>query len=87
VARIGGEEFAVLLPSTTLQDAVVMANALLRSVSSSTVQAGGTDLRYTVSAGVVLMSTAITDLDDLMKAADLALYSAKRAGRNQVAQA
>jgi diguanylate cyclase (GGDEF)-like protein/PAS domain S-box-containing protein len=87
VARIGGEEFAVLLPSTTLQDAVAMANNLVRSVSSSTVQTAGIDVRYTVSAGVALMSTAVTDLDDLMKAADLALYAAKRAGRNRVAQA
>jgi diguanylate cyclase (GGDEF)-like protein/PAS domain S-box-containing protein len=87
VARIGGEEFAVLLPSTTMQDAVALANALLRSVASSTVRTGGADVRYTVSAGVALMSAEVTDLDDLMKTADLALYAAKRAGRNQVAQA
>jgi len=86
VARVGGEEFAVLLPSTELSAAVTLANDLLKAVSSSMVTGSSGDIRYTVSAGVAAMNAQVSDLDDLMTAADLALYAAKRAGRNQVAQ-
>jgi diguanylate cyclase (GGDEF)-like protein/PAS domain S-box-containing protein len=85
VARIGGEEFAVLLPSATQDQAVLVAERLLRAVESSVVEVDGVQIRYTVSGGVATLNVSIIGLDDLMKHADQALYAAKHSGRNRVA--
>jgi diguanylate cyclase (GGDEF)-like protein/PAS domain S-box-containing protein len=85
VARIGGEEFAVLLPSTTQEQAVLVAERLLRAVESGVVEVDGVRIRYTVSGGVATMNVSIIGLDDMMKRADQALYAAKNSGRNRVA--
>jgi diguanylate cyclase (GGDEF)-like protein/PAS domain S-box-containing protein len=85
VARIGGEEFAVLLPSTTQEQAVLVAERLLRAVKSGVVEVDGVQIRYTVSGGAATMNVSIIGLDDLMKRADQALYAAKHSGRNRVA--
>jgi diguanylate cyclase (GGDEF)-like protein/PAS domain S-box-containing protein len=85
VARIGGEEFAVLLPSATREQAVNVAERLLQAVESSIVEVNGVQIRYTVSGGVATMNAGVTGLDDMMKCADQALYAAKGAGRNRVA--
>jgi diguanylate cyclase (GGDEF)-like protein/PAS domain S-box-containing protein len=74
VARIGGEEFAVLLPSTDLPRAAVVAERLRSNVAAQVVHFDGQRIRYTVSAGVA-------SLDDGMGGIDLLL---KRAGRNRV---
>jgi diguanylate cyclase (GGDEF)-like protein/PAS domain S-box-containing protein len=84
VARVGGEEFAVLLPSTGLNAALGVANRLRRTVESRPVQVEGAEIRYTISGGVATMDAAISGLDALMKRADQALYSAKAAGRNRI---
>jgi diguanylate cyclase (GGDEF)-like protein/PAS domain S-box-containing protein len=85
VARIGGEEFAVLLPSTTQEQAELVAERLLRAVESGVVEVDGAQIRYTVSGGIATMNVTITGLDDLMKRADQALYAAKHGGRNRLA--
>ena len=85
VARIGGEEFAVLLPSTTHEQAVRVANRLIRGIESSIVPYDGDQIRYTVSGGVATMDLNVGGLDDLIKRADNALYAAKDGGRNRVA--
>lgn len=85
VARIGGEEFAVLLPSTTQEQAVLVAERLLRAVESGVVEVDGVQISYTVSGGAATMNVSIIGLDDLMKRADQALYAAKHSGRNRVA--
>ena len=84
VARIGGEEFAVLLPSTDLPRAAVVAERLRALVASSVVQFEGARIQYTVSAGVACVLDGEGGIDLLLKRADLALYAAKRAGRNRV---
>ncbi|MES2759921.1 MAG: diguanylate cyclase [Pseudomonadota bacterium] len=85
VARVGGEEFAVLLPSTDLAGAEAVANRLRTLVEASPVVVDGESIRYTVSAGVAAVDDSLTGLDGLMKRADQALYAAKAGGRNRVA--
>jgi diguanylate cyclase (GGDEF)-like protein/PAS domain S-box-containing protein len=84
VARVGGEEFAVLLPSTSVQGALAVATRLLSVVAGQTLEIEGHRIQYTVSGGVASMEADVTGFDALMKRADRALYAAKSAGRNRV---
>ena len=84
VARFGGEEFVVLLPSTSVEGAEVVATRLLRSIAAQKVVVDGKRIRYTVSAGIATMERGWHGFDTLMKNADAALYHAKRNGRNRV---
>ncbi|SIR56178.1 PAS domain S-box-containing protein/diguanylate cyclase (GGDEF) domain-containing protein [Sphaerotilus natans] len=84
-ARIGGEEFAVLLPSTGLEGARLVAERLRRAMAADTVtRADGTVIRYTVSIGLALMQADIAGLEALLERADRALYAAKAAGRDRL---
>ena len=84
-ARIGGEEFAVLLPSTGLEGARLVAERLRRTMAADTVtRADGTVIRYTVSIGLALMQAGIAGLEELLERADRALYAAKAAGRDRL---
>jgi diguanylate cyclase (GGDEF)-like protein/PAS domain S-box-containing protein len=84
VARVGGEEFAVLLPSTDLAGAAAVANRLRMLVAAALVKVDGGPVTYTVSAGVATMDDDANTLEALMKRADQALYAAKARGRNRV---
>ena len=83
VARLGGEEFAALLPSTDLDGAIGLAERFRSAVESQRVQSGGAEICYTVSIGIASMEAGIGGVDQLLKLADEALYAAKRAGRNR----
>jgi diguanylate cyclase (GGDEF)-like protein len=82
--RIGGEEFASLLPNTTQQNALCLAERVRAAVESTSQPVGEHTVRATVSVGVALSNDATADLTGLLKAADQALYRAKEAGRNRV---
>ncbi len=82
-ARIGGEEFAVLLPSTGVEGAVVAAERVRRAVEGARVSHEGRELVFTVSVGIAGCCTQARDLDELLRAADAALYHAKQDGRNR----
>lgn len=84
VARIGGEEFAVLLPSTDLQGAHTVAERVCRKLAASPAATDAGAVACTVSAGIATMDDCGGDLAALMQRADQALYAAKAAGRNQV---
>ena len=84
VARVGGEEFAALLPSTDLDGAIRLAERFRIAVEGQRVRAGDAEISYTVSVGVASMAAGVGGVDQLMKAADQALYAAKKAGRNRV---
>lgn len=84
VARVGGEEFAVLLPSADLHNALNIANRLRENVAAQVLEIDGAKIRFTVSGGVATMDDNVSGLDELMKLADKALYKAKSAGRNRI---
>ncbi|MFA6960339.1 MAG: diguanylate cyclase [Opitutaceae bacterium] len=85
VARIGGEEFAVLLMETDPVDALAVAQRMVEAMRSHPAMlADGSTLALTVSAGVATLSQVNDSEASLMAAADKALYAAKRAGRDRV---
>ncbi len=84
VARVGGEEFALILPGTDLQHAMKIADELCAKVEFSPVSYEGLTLNMTASFGVATLSEKDTSLQDAVIRSDRALYRSKRAGRNQV---
>ena len=83
-ARLGGEEFAVLLLETDLRGAEALAESLRTAVAALKVRiVGGPTVNVTASFGVAAYPQT-HDADELMTAADLALYRAKREGKNRV---
>jgi diguanylate cyclase (GGDEF)-like protein len=84
VGRFGGEEFAILLASTTADDACLVADRIRRGAGVVKVLAEDTIVGITVSIGVAALGSHGDDLFELLAAADLALYEAKNRGRNRV---
>jgi diguanylate cyclase (GGDEF)-like protein len=85
VCRYGGEEFAILLPQTTAEHALSVADKLRREVAAW--QFPGVPRAVTISAGAASYPVHGSSRDELVKAADSALYAAKQAGRNCVCAA
>ena len=84
-ARYGGEEFAILLPHTSKTDARIVAERLLANLRKQEFTFGTERVRITASIGCAGNSDVGSGSpEDLVKAADLALYEAKRTGRNRV---
>jgi len=85
-ARVGGEEFVVLLPETDSLSAYRVAESLRQAVAARQVLANelGTSVSVTVSIGVATLKGGALSFEQLMNNADKALYRAKQAGRNNV---
>ncbi|MGQ8975369.1 diguanylate cyclase [Acinetobacter schindleri] len=85
LARFGGEEFIILLSDTQLQDALVIAERIRNSIQQQYLYARPElVLKFTVSIGIAELESHTQDLDDLIKKADVALYAAKKSGRNRI---
>ena len=85
VARYGGEEFVAILEDCSLADAERLAEGVRRDLEESfVIDAKGRKMQATVSAGCACLDPLEPTVEALIGAADLALYDAKRAGRNQV---
>ena len=84
VGRYGGEEFLILLPEADLTGALVVAERLRTLISGEPYRLEEGELNLTVSLGVAMMDSSLTDLEALIKRADNALYLAKQAGRDRV---
>ncbi|ACS81072.1 sensor domain-containing diguanylate cyclase [Maridesulfovibrio salexigens] len=82
--RIGGEEFSILLPDTGLDGATLVAERLRAEIETTKMNTRSGSLNITVSIGVATYSEHTKTLEQLLKAADIGLYAAKEAGRNQV---
>lgn len=85
VARIGGEEFAVVCEETELEGALVLAERLRERLAEARHANGADGFIVTCSFGVATFGPPMTALSDLLRAADGALYRAKESGRNRVA--
>ncbi|HVX96419.1 MAG TPA: sensor domain-containing diguanylate cyclase [Polyangia bacterium] len=86
LGRYGGEEFVIVFPETTLEEAGVVAERLRAAVAGSPVEVGGDALSVTVSIGLAA-HTSGQNRDKLLQRADAALYAAKEDGRNRVRSA
>jgi diguanylate cyclase (GGDEF)-like protein/PAS domain S-box-containing protein len=84
VCRFGGEEFVLVMPNIGIDVATGRANSLLNSISSLFVSFGKFNLTITVSMGISWYPAHGKTKEDLLHAADKALYAAKHAGRNRV---
>jgi diguanylate cyclase (GGDEF)-like protein len=83
-ARIGGEEFAVLLRDTPLEGALQCAERIRQAIERTTFASAGATIPVTISVGVATLGPAHAKPAELLDAADRALYEAKHTGRNRV---
>ncbi len=84
IARIGGEEFAVLLVETPLEDAVHIADKIRKSIELMRCDDSPDELMITASIGVGTLIGQDKNLDDIKKRTDKAMYAAKHGGRNRI---
>jgi diguanylate cyclase (GGDEF)-like protein len=83
-ARLGGEEFAGILPGVTCVEAKAIAERLREKVENMELSSLKVEQQITVSIGVACLDLASADFDELLNAADIAMYFAKANGRNRV---
>ena len=82
--RIGGEKFCCLLPHTTTEQAHRVAERIRHQFEMTTVLIAGSPVKATASLGIASTEAFGYELDTLMRRADMAVYAAKRSGRNRV---
>ncbi len=85
VGRLGGEEFAILLPETNVEGGKIFCERLLKCIREAEIDLGETILRYTVSIGLTEVCKGEVKTDVILNRADEALYVAKESGRDRVA--
>jgi diguanylate cyclase (GGDEF)-like protein len=84
VGRLGGEEFALVLPEATLDSAVQAAERFRQLVANRVISAGDQRVPVTISLGVASADEQTSGIEEMLKQSDLALYEAKHTGRNRV---
>jgi len=83
IGRIGGEEFAVIMSETDLEEGVLLAERLRKLIEEMVIETAKGDINLTVSIGVAACDDKNLSLESVMASSDAALYSAKNAGRNR----
>ena len=84
IGRLGGEEFALLLLEATLENSLVAAERLRRLIAATDIIIDGKRIPITISIGVSAARDEMSRFDVMLKQADIALYDAKRSGRDRV---
>ena len=83
-ARIGGEEFVILMPNTSVEHAVVLAASIKESIALLVIPTKNESISCTVSMGVSEFSTQFDGFSEFLNDADMKLYRAKESGRNKI---
>ena len=83
VGRVGGEEFAILLPHTNRDDAMVVAEKVRQAIASVEIHAAHGPIPISASFGIATLQRNACDIDELLRRADTAMYEAKQSGRNR----
>lgn len=85
IGRVGGEEFSIILPETTLEEANKIAERIRQAIEELKIHNNGSPVQTTVSLGVASSTQVeMETLEDLIQISDQALYQAKADGRNCV---
>ncbi len=84
LGRLGGEEFAVILPDTELETALAVAERIRLAIGAIAIATDKGTVRFTTSIGVAQLSQENSSVESLLSRADAALYAAKNGGRNKV---
>jgi|GEM_PF-600737 len=84
VARYGGDEFVIVLPNTATEEACLIGERILLAVRQTRHQSGNVSMAVTTSAGIATYPHDATTVDELIRAADVAMYCAKQAGKDRV---
>lgn len=84
LGRLGGEEFAAILPETDIESAVEVGDRLRQAFQKIRIQSDKGPIRFTVSFGVAMLEKEADTLTTIMNRADAALYKAKETGRNRI---
>ena len=84
--RYGGEEFAIILPETPLEHAMLVAKRISTTIAADPIPYEGKAIPITISAGVAQSHSLLRRHEDLIREADTALYQSKKQGRNRVTQ-
>jgi diguanylate cyclase (GGDEF)-like protein len=86
-ARYGGDEFAIILPNTSIEGAMALTERIRKSISSRPYTLYEKSIPYTVSTGLAMFSgRAPCKKDEIIRVADEALYASKREGKNRVCE-
>jgi diguanylate cyclase (GGDEF)-like protein len=84
IGRLGGEEFGMLMPETSAQEALAAGERFREGIAATTFKPSpDVELKVTASFGIVQLDASITDAESWFAAADVPLYAAKRSGRNR----
>lgn len=84
VARYGGEEFVILMKNTDLETACNLLEVIRKNIESCIIEDDGQEVKFTVSIGVAEYPTTSSDVKQILRDADAALYKAKALGKNKV---
>ena len=82
--RIGGEEFAVVLPNTSMDNTLILASRIKEEVEAQSIKYDDKYISFTVSIGITMLTCDDIDSDMAFIRADTALYTAKEKGRNRI---
>jgi diguanylate cyclase (GGDEF)-like protein len=85
IARMGGEEFAILLPETSVSAGILTAERVRQAIEELEIPFDTGPIKFTVSAGVAQLESTQSSWEEMMRNADAAMYEAKEHGRNSVA--
>lgn len=82
--RYGGEEFAILLPDTSLKNAYIFAERLRKGVEEAVVIHNDIEIKYTISLGIAEVDESMKNYETWIECVDAALYKSKETGRNKI---